>query len=90
MLVQGVLNLIAGLFRLLLLPLRLAQMPQSVSDVVQDVIGYLIQGVAILQAYTHFSFLFLLFSFCLAVEALYLGYHFVLWVLRKIPFFGID
>lgn len=90
MLIQGVLNLIAGLFRLLLLPIRLASMPDTVSDIIQDVIGYLIQGVAIVQTYTHFAFLFALFTFCAAVEALYLGYHFVMWILRKIPFLGID
>ena len=90
MLIQGVLNLIAGLFRLLLLPLRLISMPARVAEIFSDVIGYFVQGVAILQAYTHFSFLFLLFSFCVAVETLYLGYHFIMWILRKIPFLGID
>lgn len=90
MLIQTVLNLIAGLFRLLLLPFRVANISNDLQAKILLVIDYLADGAAVVQSYTDFSFLLFLLGFCVTVEVLDNGYHFVMWILRKIPFLGID
>lgn len=90
MLINAVLAVLILFLRALLLPLKIASVPVQVSATVLVIIAKLEEGAAIFNAYVDEVYLGVLFSFLLLVIALINGYRFIRWVLKKIPFIGID
>ena len=90
MIIEALLNVIAGFLAVLLYPLQLAQLPDNIADIMVTLLGYLADGVAIVAAYTHFTFLVVLFEIVIAIDILYTLYIIVMWILRKIPFLGVS
>lgn len=90
MLINAVLAVLILFLRALLLPLKIASVPVQVSATVLTIIAKLEEGAGIFNAYVDEVYLGVLFSFLLLVIALINGYRFIRWVLKKIPFLGID
>lgn len=90
MLIEMILNLVLALFRLLLLPLKIENIPQDVLIVFATLVGYLIDGGRVIAAYTHATYLTLLLGVVVALSAIRVGVRFFRWVLRKIPFINVE
>ena len=67
-------------------------LPVNVDNILHDLqfTQAMANGVSIVAAYTHFTFLLGLFVFCCAVEIAENVYKSLRWILRKIPFLGIE
>lgn len=89
MIVQLLLDLVYGLVNLLTLPIDIPNLPSNVSTVFQTITQYISAGLGILSCYTHLPYLLTLLGIVLAVDIGVHLYHFVMFVLRKIPILGI-
>lgn len=90
MIIYALLELLVHFLGVLLYPFRMAMFPASVAEKVLILIQYISQGMQIVKTFCHWSYISGLLSFIFSMEILVSGYHFIMWVLRKIPFLGID
>lgn len=90
MLVESLLNLLYSVFSLLTTPISIPQLPETVTESMNTFFDYVQAGVGILAAYTHIGYLLVLFGIIIAVDIGILLYKFVMWVIKKIPFLGIE
>lgn len=85
MIIEGLLSVIKKLLMLLLSPIDIPSLPLGVQEVITKGMNYIIDGLGIFAAFTHYQFIMALISIVLVIEAAFLIYKFVLWLLRKIP-----
>lgn len=85
MIVNALLRLVYWLLSLLMSPLHIPSLPSGVSSVLASGLTYLLDGVAIFAAFTHYQYLMGLFSAVLVIQAAFLLYKFIRWLLQKLP-----
>ena len=90
MIVEALLTLVKGLLLLLLAPFHIPALPENVASVLATVSDYLSSGLGILATFTHLHFLLVLFWIAFGIEAAFLVYKFVIWIIRKIPAASIE
>ena len=90
MIIEGLLNIISWLLGLLLTPIDIPDLPENVHTAIQWAIDKFVDGLGIFAAFTHFSFIMALFQIIIVIDAAFLLYKFVLWILKKIPVAGIE
>jgi hypothetical protein len=90
MIVTLLLEVLYGAFNVLTLPINIPPMPEEAMTYVEQFFEYLEMGAGILANYTPFAYLMILFGVLLAVDIGIMVYHFVLWILKKIPVLGIS
>lgn len=85
-------TLLSVLFNLLdfLLFFKIPDLPETALEYVNQFFDYLVAGAGILSNYAPLTYLFTLFSIILVVDAAILVYHFVMWIIRKIPMLGMS
>lgn len=88
MLIELLLNLIYKLLGLLLI-FEIPQLPSQVTIYIDSMFNYLVSGASILANYTPLSYLLTLFGIILAVDVGINIYHFVMWILKKIPMLSV-
>lgn len=89
--ITALLTLIANLLSALLV-FELPAMPDEVDSLGQQIIGYMGTGVQVLRAFigdTAMGVIATLLGLVLAMNAAYLVYSIVFWVLRKVPVLNI-
>lgn len=89
LIVKGLFQLVLALLRALTAVLGIPSFPEAVIEVYYDVIEYLVTGIAILANYFDVLFLFSLWGLIAIVDLAIVVYHFVMWVLKKLPLLGI-
>lgn len=92
MIIKLCMELVVAVLRVLLSGIALvvpADKWETVQDVMSDVYGYLEQGAGVLASYTHFTYLCNLLSIVILFKAFLWGYHVIMWILRKIPYWGV-
>lgn len=89
MIIEALMNLIYNVIDALAV-FELPQLPEEVFGFMSDATSYLTSGVGILANYVHFPFLVGLFGVIVAYEIILTGWKGLMWVLRKIPFLGIE
>lgn len=85
MIVETLLNLVKWLLNLLLTPIHIPSLPDGVSSVLASGTEYMLDGLAIFAAFTHYRFIMTLFSGVLVIQAAMLLYKFIRWILQKLP-----
>lgn len=90
MLIETLLTVLYNVFSLLTSPISIPQLPENVTTALTTFFDYLQAGVGILAAYTHIGYLLTLFGIIIAVDIGIQLYKFVMWVIKKIPFLGIE
>ena len=90
MILEGLLTVIQKLLEVLLAPIQIPDLPPSVQDIITQAMTYLLDGLGIFAAFTHYQFLMALLAIVIIIEAAMLIYKFVLWILKKIPAAGIE
>lgn len=91
MLISALLTLVYGVLSVLLV-FNLPQLPDSVVTVANSLTGYITTGFAVLRAVvgdTCMGVLGVLFNLVILMNAAYMLYSLVMWVLRKIPMLGL-
>lgn len=90
MILEGLLSVVQKLLTLLLTPINIPPLPENVQTVITQAMGYILDGLGIFAAFTHYQFIMSLVAIVLVIEAAFLLYKFVLWVLKKIPAAAIE
>ncbi len=91
MIITGLLNLVYTVVNALLV-FSLPSFPQSVVDAIATIRQHLVAGIGVLRAFLGdrcLTVLATLFGLILAMNAAYLLYSLVFWVIRKIPMFSV-
>lgn len=89
MIISALLDLVRGFFNLVFAALSFVDVPSGVVTVLQQVLFWLQQGVEFVAAYTHFEYLNSLIAFVLAFDVFHTGYLMFMWVVKKIPMWGV-
>lgn len=84
--------LLGALYNVLntLLFFEIPPLPEQVQGYIDTMFDYLVAGAGILANYTPLDYLLILFGVILAVDAAIIIYHFVMWIIRKIPMLGMS
>lgn len=90
MLIEIVLNFILLVFRVAFLPIQIEHLPSDIQIVLATLTAYLIDGARVVCAYIHVPYITALLAFVIAMNAVMNAYRFLIWLLRKVPFLGID
>lgn len=90
MLIETLLNVIMAFLRLLFLPIQIENLPETVASTIQLFLVYMADGVAIVAAYTHFSYLLVLLGIVVVIDLVYTVYIVLMWIIKKIPFLGVQ
>lgn len=90
MIIKSLLNLLYNVFSALTSSIAIPQLPDSVAGYLNDFLQYINLGLQILAVYTPLEYLLTLFGIVVAIEVGLAVYHFVMWVLKKIPMLGIS
>ena len=89
MIISALLDLVRGFFNLVFAGLSFVDVPSGVVEVLQQIMFWLSQGVEFVAAYTHFQYLNSLIAFVLAFDVFHTGYQLFMWVMRKVPMWGV-
>lgn len=89
MIIELLLNLIKNLLNLLLV-FKIPPLPDNVTGYIDMLFGYLETGASILANYTPLAYLLTLFGLIVAIDGAILIYHFVMWILKKIPMLSMS
>lgn len=89
MIIKALLDLVYGVFSILTSAINIPALPSAVSGFLGTAIDYMSFGAGFLSAWVDTGYLFGLFKIVLSVEAGTWLYKIVMYVIRKIPFFGI-
>ncbi len=92
MIITAALNVIYGLLSVLLV-FNLPQLPESILTLATTATGYMVSGLGILHTFignTAMGVIALCFQLVIAFNVAYFLYSFVVWVLKKVPFLGIE
>ena len=90
MLIEILINFTLWLLDHLLDGLQLMQLPSDVMTVFATLTAYLIEGMRVVCAYIHVPYIFALLTAVIALNGFINVWHFLLFVLRKIPFVHIS
>ncbi len=90
MIIKGLMTLLYNVFSALTSAIDIPQFPEQVHTFLYDFLEYIQTGLQILAVYTHLEYLLILFGIVIVIDAAMLIYHFVMWVLKKIPMLGIE
>lgn len=88
MIIELLLNAVYSLMNLLLV-IEIPDLPNEIYGFIDQAFTYITSGAGIVANYTPFDYLMTLFFLLLAVDAGIMVYHFVMWIIRKIPMLGV-
>lgn len=89
MIIEALLSAIYNIMDFMLF-FNIPKLPEQVEPYIDTMFDYLVAGAGILANYTPLDYLLILFSVLLAVDAAILIYHFVMWILKKIPMLSMS
>jgi len=88
-LIELLLGLIYRLLDILLI-FEIPPLPLEASTYINTLFNHLVSGASILANYTPLSYLLTLFGIIVAVDVGINIYKFVMWIIKKIPFLGVE
>lgn len=89
MIIETILTAIYNIMDFLMF-FKIPNLPDSALEYVNEFFDYLVVGAGILANYSPLQYLFVLFGIILSVDAAILVYHFVMWIIKKIPMLGMS
>lgn len=89
MIIEGLLNVVFSILNTLLF-FEIPNLPNEVYLYIEDMFDYLVAGASILANYSPYQYMMTLFGIIITVDIAIHLYHFVMWVLNKIPMLDID
>lgn len=89
MIIKLLLQLVYQIFNVLTLPINIPDLPAEINNVITTIIQYVGTGLAILENYTHLSYLLILFGVVVAIDVGLWLYKLIMFFVRKIPMFNV-
>lgn len=89
MILEMLLTLLKNLLNLLLV-FKIPSLPDDALNYIETIFTYLESGASILANYTPLAYLLVLFGIIVAIDIAIGIYHFVMWILKKIPVISIS
>ena len=89
MIVEALMNVLYNVFSVLFV-VSIPQLPEDVFSYVNTVFDYMVAGGGIVANYVPLGYFVVLLGILLAVDAGILIYHFIMWIVRKIPMAGMS
>lgn len=91
MIIEAILNLLVGVIKLAfsIIP-DLPQLPSSALSVVDQVFGYISSGIGIASVFIDMNFVRVMIPLLIVVVNFDKVYDLIMFVLRKIPFLGVQ
>lgn len=74
----------------ILLVFEIPPMPAEVTQYLDTFTDYLATGAGVVANYIPLPYAMTLFGVTLAIDAGFMLYHFVMWLVKKIPMLGIE
>lgn len=74
----------------LLLVFKIPELPSGVMGYIDTFFDYLVSACGIVANYLPFSYCLTLFGVLLAVDGGIMIYHFVMWIIKKIPMLSMS
>lgn len=90
MIIELLLDMLYGIFSLLTVPINIPDLPPEMQSYIDTMFTYIQAGAGIVANYMPLAFMLTLFGVILAVDIGIKLYHFVMWILKKIPMLGIE
>lgn len=90
MIANGLINVIYLVFDILTSFISIPGIPDSAKEYLAITLDYLTSGICILAQFLDMNYLLMLFSSVIIISGGVQILRFVMWVLRKIPGFGIS
>ncbi len=89
MIIKLLLQLVYQIFNVLTLPINIPDLPVEINNVITTIIQYVGTGLAILENYTHLSYLLILFGVVVAIDVGLWLYKLIMFFIRKIPMLNV-
>lgn len=89
MILKMLLDLLYAVMSVLLV-IKIPGLPDGVMSYIDTAFQYISAGAGILANYVPLDYFMILFGVILAVDGGIVLYHFVMWIIRKIPMAGIS
>lgn len=89
MIIELLLTAFFNIISLLFAPINIPSIPDDVFSYIETFISYIATGKAILATFAPIDYFLILFGIVIVIEAAILIYHFVMWILKKIPMVNI-
>lgn len=90
MIFENIMNSIFNLFSSLISGINIPPLPPDVDEFMSDCLEYMQNGIYILNNYMNLEYILVLFGIILVIDVAIHVYHFVMWILKKIPMLGIS
>lgn len=87
MIIKLLFQLVTGIINLI--PFSLPGLPDGVAAILDTFKIYLMSGMGMIKSYTHWNYLTTLLVIVIAMDGVFYGYKFVMWIIRKIPALSI-
>ena len=90
MIIETLLDVLYTIFDFLTTPINIPALPTDVFGYFDTAMSYLQSGYKLLNNWLPITYFVVLYGIILAVDGGIKVYHFVMWVLKKIPMLGIQ
>lgn len=89
MIIELLLDALYGIMSTLMV-IEIPSLPTEVQGYIDTAFDYIVAGAGIVANYTPLDYLMILFGLLLAIDAGIMVYHFVMWIIKKIPMAGMS
>lgn len=89
MIIEMLLDLVYNLVNLLMV-FEIPALPDGVQGYIDSAFDYIVAGAGLVANYVPLDYLMILFGVLLAVDGGIVVYHFVMWIIKKIPMLSIE
>lgn len=90
MIIKGLFTLLYNLFDTLTSAIDIPNLPSDIDTTINSALGYIQGGFDYLRFFTHWNFLMILLGISLVVGTVFKSTGLLMWILKKIPFLGIE
>lgn len=85
MILKGILDIIFGLLKTLFGWIDLPDMPETITNVIDQVIGYIVDGLPVIWVFFDKQVVTVVLVLVLAIVNFDKIYYFIMWLLKKLP-----
>lgn len=90
MIIKGLLELIFSLLQIIFSPINIAPLPPDIEKILDKFIDWIISGYSILDIFVDMRVVKYLIPIVIVVANLDKVWSFIMFILRKIPFIGVE
>lgn len=85
MIIKGILDIIFGLLKILFGWINLPDMPEVITNIIDQVVGYIVEGLPVVWVFFDKQVVSVALVLVLAIVNFDKLYYFIMWLLKKLP-----